>query len=69
VMEQPQIVKTNRLLPVKIFNETIFKSYLTKISCGAYHTCAISNNSNSYCWGWNMYILIKNILKIFKNNF
>jgi alpha-tubulin suppressor-like RCC1 family protein len=26
---------------------------INQINLGGYHTCALANDSNSYCWGYN----------------
>jgi alpha-tubulin suppressor-like RCC1 family protein len=45
---------TKRLSPVAVNNSgVLFGKSIIKISCGSYHTCAIANDSNSYCWGSN----------------
>jgi alpha-tubulin suppressor-like RCC1 family protein len=45
---------TNRPLPVAVSTSGVLsgKSIL-QITAGEYHTCAIANDSNSYCWGDN----------------
>jgi alpha-tubulin suppressor-like RCC1 family protein len=43
---------TDRSLPVQVSTSGVLsgKSIL-QISAGFYHTCAIANDKNAYCWG------------------
>jgi alpha-tubulin suppressor-like RCC1 family protein len=54
---------TNRLLPVAVNNlGSLSGKSIIQITAGSFHTCVIANDSNSYCWGRNEYLLF------FKNN-
>jgi alpha-tubulin suppressor-like RCC1 family protein len=43
---------TNQVLPMQV---TYFDgvSRLSKVSCGAWHTCVITEQGDLYSWGWN----------------
>ena len=36
-------------------NDGTYLSNIKSITSGDYHTCAVSNNNNVYCWGYNVY--------------
>jgi alpha-tubulin suppressor-like RCC1 family protein len=50
------------LIPVAVSNLGVLsgKSIL-QINSGGSHTCVIANDSNAYCWGFNVFI--KNLIK------
>jgi alpha-tubulin suppressor-like RCC1 family protein len=44
----------NRLLPTAVNNQIVLNGKnIIQISISGYHSCAIANDSNSYCWGYN----------------
>ena len=45
---------TNRYTPVEITQDFDIGT-LIEIDSGSYHTCALNNEGEVYCWGWNGY--------------
>lgn len=39
----------NKNLADKIFSK------VSKVSAGAFHTCAVMKDASLWCWGWNQY--------------
>jgi alpha-tubulin suppressor-like RCC1 family protein len=48
---------TNRLLPTSVNNasDLFGKNNIIQISSGYYHTCVLTNDGFSYCWGSNKF--------------
>jgi alpha-tubulin suppressor-like RCC1 family protein len=46
---------TNRLLPTLVNTAYYLGKKVNQISVGYYHSCLITNDSNSYCFGRNEY--------------
>jgi alpha-tubulin suppressor-like RCC1 family protein len=49
----------NRLLPTAVSTSGVLSGKnILQISAGDYQTCVIANDSNSYCWGRNEFIIL-----------
>jgi len=47
---------TNKNSPINVVGVFRFGTRTaTKISLGTFHTCAIDDEDNAWCWGWNQY--------------